>query len=36
MKYKYKPKTKKELIKAIKKEIYEVQGTRKIQTGMRI
>jgi len=28
MKYKYKPKTKKELIKAIKKEIFEVQGTK--------
>ena len=27
MKYKYKPKTKKELVKAIKKEIYEIQGT---------
>jgi len=27
MKYKYKPKTKKELIEAIKKEIYEIQGT---------
>ena len=29
MKYRYKPKTKEELIKAIKKEIYEVQGTKK-------
>ena len=28
MKYKYKPKDKKELVKAIKKEIYEVQGTK--------
>ena len=27
MKYKYKPKTKEELLKAIKKEIYEIQGT---------
>ena len=27
MKYKYKPKTKEELIEAIEKEIYEVQGT---------
>ena len=27
MKYKYRPKNKKELIKAIKKEIFEVQGT---------
>ena len=28
MKYKYKPKTKEELVEAIKKEIYEVQGTK--------
>jgi len=28
MKYKYKPKTKEELIKAIKKEIYKIQGTK--------
>jgi len=27
MKYKYRPKTKEELIKAIKKEIYEIQGS---------
>jgi len=28
MGYKYKPKTKKELVEVIKKEIYEVQGTK--------